>query len=182
MNTLDDFNDIINNTVTINNPNKTKRKYKKRTNNSIPTQNIIMEEDVEITTNTITSNNLKKNKTNKNKKEKQLSTIRIARQPNFTQNMIRGEHVELNTESTNYAIHVLPKRNVRCQYCSALMWFDEKTSNSSKKSPKFGLCCLSGQVNLDKEIKLPDMMNQNNSEYTLGSIIQFYLFHLLVLK
>ena len=60
MNTLDDFNDIINNTVTINNPNKTKRKYKKRTNNSIPTQNIIMEEDVEITTNTITSNNLKK--------------------------------------------------------------------------------------------------------------------------
>ncbi|TFK83719.1 hypothetical protein K466DRAFT_455289, partial [Polyporus arcularius HHB13444] len=38
--------------------------------------------------------------------------------------------------------------NVVCSHCSALHWYDESLSNSSRRNPKFGVCCLQGQVSL----------------------------------
>jgi len=36
--------------------------------------------------------------------------------------------------------------NVECPYCHALHWMEERLSNSSKRNPKFGKCCLSGKI------------------------------------
>ncbi|KDR65039.1 hypothetical protein GALMADRAFT_82350 [Galerina marginata CBS 339.88] len=40
--------------------------------------------------------------------------------------------------------------DVKCEYCGALHWLDERISKSSKCSPKFGMCCFSGKINLPK--------------------------------
>ena len=44
--------------------------------------------------------------------------------------------------------HDLGRMNVSCPYCGALHWMDERLSDSSKRSPRFGTCCLSGKVHL----------------------------------
>lgn len=38
--------------------------------------------------------------------------------------------------------------NIECPDCSALHWDAERIAKSTKRSPKFGLCCLSGSVKL----------------------------------
>src|SRR6267142_1986378 len=36
--------------------------------------------------------------------------------------------------------------NVECTFCCALLWLDERLSNSSKINPRFGICCYQGKV------------------------------------
>ncbi|KAJ7767949.1 hypothetical protein DFH07DRAFT_679896, partial [Mycena maculata] len=36
--------------------------------------------------------------------------------------------------------------DVKCQHCGAFHWIGEKTSNSSVRAPKFGMCCNHGKV------------------------------------
>ncbi|RXW11836.1 hypothetical protein EST38_g14019 [Candolleomyces aberdarensis] len=48
------------------------------------------------------------------------------------------------------ARHELGRMNIQCPDCRALHWLDEKLSSSSARSPKFGLCCDSGQVRLPR--------------------------------
>ena len=38
--------------------------------------------------------------------------------------------------------------NLQCPHCHALHFAAEKLSNSTINEPKFGMCCLSGQVDL----------------------------------
>lgn len=38
------------------------------------------------------------------------------------------------------------KMNIVCCYCNALMWMEEKISVSSKKNPRFQLCCCNGSA------------------------------------
>ncbi|KAL6524355.1 hypothetical protein OROHE_016026 [Orobanche hederae] len=35
-----------------------------------------------------------------------------------------------------------------CGFCGALMWFDERLKKSPLSSPKFGLCCIRGKIQL----------------------------------
>jgi hypothetical protein len=49
---------------------------------------------------------------------------------------------------------MLSPRNIRCEYCGPLMWIEEKLKNSSKKKPKFGICCLQGSIDLPKTIPI----------------------------
>jgi len=128
--TLDDYNDIINNEVTINEKTKVVKK----------------------------KNKIKSAKIKKTNNE--TTKYRIARQPIFELKMVNGINIDTDPQSINYCRHVLPKRHIKCPYCESLMWIEEKTSKSSKKNPKFGLCCLSGQIKLAKEIKLPDSLYQ----------------------
>lgn len=44
--------------------------------------------------------------------------------------------------------HFLGEMNVPCSHCSALHFETEKLTNSSKRHPKFGSCCLQGQIKL----------------------------------
>ena len=38
--------------------------------------------------------------------------------------------------------------NIRCPNCHALHFMSEKLTNSGVREPRFGMCCLQGQVNL----------------------------------
>lgn len=38
--------------------------------------------------------------------------------------------------------------NIRCSYCNALHWFDERVSSSRVNHPEFQMCCAHGQVKL----------------------------------
>ncbi|KAI3974339.1 hypothetical protein MKX01_031008, partial [Papaver californicum] len=38
--------------------------------------------------------------------------------------------------------------NISCPHCGALHWMDERRSDSSLKNPRFGTCCLQGQIRL----------------------------------
>ena len=44
--------------------------------------------------------------------------------------------------------HFLGPMNLQCPYCHALHFTAEKLSNSTIREPKFGMCCLSGQIDL----------------------------------
>lgn len=44
--------------------------------------------------------------------------------------------------------HDLGRMDVTCEYCGALHWSAEKTSNSRVNSPEFGICCDHGLVRL----------------------------------
>ena len=57
--------------------------------------------------------------------------------------------------------------NIKCRECGALMWIGERLSTSSIKTPKFGLCCLSGMVKL-QELPVPpsplrELLTNNNA-------------------
>ena len=45
-------------------------------------------------------------------------------------------------------IHSLGPMNIQCSNCHALHFISEKLSNSGVRNPRFGMCCLQGQVNL----------------------------------
>ena len=84
-----------------------------------------------------------------------LSTFRIARQENFTQEMVKGKYVSTDPNSFDYCRHRIPTRSVRCHLCNALMWIDKKLSASSNKNSKFGIFCLNGTVSITLLNPLP---------------------------
>ena len=45
-----------------------------------------------------------------------------------------------------WVIHDLKAMDVECTFCCALLWLDERLSNSSKRNPRFSLCCYQGKV------------------------------------
>lgn len=65
--------------------------------------------------------------------------------------------------------HYLGAMNVVCRHCNALHWFDESLSGSSRINPKFGVCCLQGQVALPLPSLPPqplrDLMNGAHPRY-----------------
>ncbi len=48
--------------------------------------------------------------------------------------------------SSNWPVHNMGSMNVKCPYCHALHWKEERLSKSSLQNPKFGKCCLSGKI------------------------------------
>ena len=44
--------------------------------------------------------------------------------------------------------HDLGRMEIPCPHCGALHWLAEKLAASSKRSPKFGMCCIEGKVQL----------------------------------
>ena len=51
--------------------------------------------------------------------------------------------------------HDLGHMEVKCWWCGALHWMNEKLSHSTTSSPVFGLCCNSGKVVLPILRELP---------------------------
>ncbi|KAG5347992.1 hypothetical protein C0989_011306 [Termitomyces sp. Mn162] len=49
-----------------------------------------------------------------------------------------------------YPPHYLGPMTVICPHCQALHFDAEKLTKSTRNSPKFGMCCLQGQVNLPR--------------------------------
>ena len=44
--------------------------------------------------------------------------------------------------------HSLGPMNIQCPNCHALHFISEKLTNSGVREPRFGMCCLQGQVNI----------------------------------
>ena len=94
---------------------------------------------------TTNSNNQRKNK-----------NYKIARQKSFSQDMVFGKNVDKNINSPYYGRHLLPPRETFCPFCNALMWIDERLKGTSKKKPRFGMCCLQGAIDLPLNHNLPN--------------------------
>lgn len=56
----------------------------------------------------------------------------------------------------------------QCRHCKAYHWKEEKLSNSTLHEPKYGMCCLQGQVKLDPltppPIELQKLLSDNTVE------------------
>ncbi|KAI0061143.1 hypothetical protein BV25DRAFT_1775338, partial [Artomyces pyxidatus] len=48
--------------------------------------------------------------------------------------------------------------DVRCRYCNALHWVDERVQDSSVTAPRFGMCCDHGQVRLPALPEPPQLL------------------------
>jgi hypothetical protein len=64
-----------------------------------------------------------------------------------------------------WPVHDLHSMDRVCDACKALHWLDERLTKSSKRHPKFGMCCYSGKIILPKLHKLP----QELYKYLVGS-------------
>jgi len=62
------------------------------------------------------------------------------------------------TEPVN--LHYLGPFTVQCPKCHALHFLSEKLSDSSQRNPRFGTCCLQGQVSLPPQQKWPIELDQ----------------------
>ena len=56
--------------------------------------------------------------------------------------------------------HSLGLMNVECPDCHALHFMLEKLTKSSKRSPKFGICCLQGQIQLPPLSEPPPLLHK----------------------
>ena len=56
--------------------------------------------------------------------------------------------------------HFLGRMDVKCPYCSALHWMDEKLFKSSTRNPLFGTCCLQGKIHLPLLATPPQQLQQ----------------------
>ena len=54
----------------------------------------------------------------------------------------------------------LSPMNVRCQHCGAIMWPDERISNSTLWQPRFQLCCAKGREVLQPYAPLPSPISE----------------------
>jgi hypothetical protein len=45
---------------------------------------------------------------------------------------------------------------LKCNFCSAYFWFEERISTSSKQDPIFTLCCARGRVRLAETSEPPE--------------------------
>jgi len=58
----------------------------------------------------------------------------MARPNQFNLNKINGLGIEKRPNHPYFSRHVLKDSNIKCSNCGALMWIEEKTEGSKKKS------------------------------------------------
>ncbi|KNZ78075.1 hypothetical protein J132_02265 [Termitomyces sp. J132] len=67
------------------------------------------------------------------------------------------------------APHYLGPMTVICPHCQALHFDAEKLTKSTRNNPKFGMCCLQGQVNLPRLQDAPaDLLNLLHGHHALS--------------
>ncbi|KAG2063940.1 hypothetical protein BDR04DRAFT_1163159, partial [Suillus decipiens] len=70
--------------------------------------------------------------------------------------------------------HTLGPLNVECPKCHALHFACERLSNSSLRNPRFGMCCLQGQVSLPPFPAWPPELERAYADRTFVSKIRQY--------
>ncbi|KAK2390596.1 hypothetical protein QL285_064119 [Trifolium repens] len=69
--------------------------------------------------------------------------------------------------------------NYKCPDCGAIMWSQERVKRSSKKSPKYSLCCSKGDIEIVPYNRLPEPLHElyhgvgRKSRYFLQNIRSF---------
>lgn len=66
----------------------------------------------------------------------------VARQP-FSKGLVIGNNIRDHR-------HWLGTTLVKCPYCCAMNWIEERVSGTSKINPRFSFCCHSGKVHIPK--------------------------------
>ncbi|KAL5713637.1 non-specific serine/threonine protein kinase [Ranunculus cassubicifolius] len=68
-----------------------------------------------------------------------------------------NEDIALNNSFVDHPKerHYLGRMDVICKFCNALHWECERLTNSSKKNPLFGSCCLQGKIKLSLMLPPP---------------------------
>lgn len=54
--------------------------------------------------------------------------------------------------------HDLGRMDSRCTLCGARHWLAERLSTSSKTKPRFGMCCLDGEVSVSSRLEPPQLL------------------------
>ena len=111
------------------------------------------------------NNNYNQNYTKK--KNQLIDTFRlIARKADFKESDVFGKYVQTNPNLPLYARHILPKREISCGHCNAIMWIEEKTGRT-KKTDLFSICCAKGKVKLPDPSILPILIQKllENSQF-----------------
>lgn len=87
-----------------------------------------------------------------------------------------------------WVVHDLKVMDVQCSFCCALLWLDEHLSNSSKRNPRFGICCYQGKLKPPYLNPIPPELHQllthsdaNHKAFaiTFATIIKHWPLHLL---
>jgi hypothetical protein len=78
-----------------------------------------------------------------------------------------------------WAKHDLKRMDVKCPFCNALHWIDERLTGSSLIRPKFGMCCYQGKIALPVLQKPPGelydlLTDQDDKAKTFRSHIRQY--------
>ncbi|CAF0947889.1 unnamed protein product [Brachionus calyciflorus] len=81
-------------------------------------------------------------------------TYLIARQK-FNPSLISGKYVDRDSNSQNFGTIILPIRSIKCKFCEASLWIEEKSAGSLT-NPLFGICCAKGRVSLPSQNPLPE--------------------------
>jgi len=55
--------------------------------------------------------------------------------------------------------HLLGPLDIMCRNCRAMHFMSEKLTKSSQRNPKFGVCCLQGQIQLPAFPELPPLLH-----------------------
>ena len=75
--------------------------------------------------------------------------------------------------------HSLGPMDLECAKCGAMHFMSEKLTRSAKRSPKFGVCCLQGQIQLPPLPPLPAALkslydgSDANSKHFLENIRRY---------
>jgi len=73
----------------------------------------------------------------------------IARRKTFSEDLIKGPKIVEDLSDPHFRRFKIEKRDQICQFCNALMWFEERVKSTSKKNNLlFSMCCNSGRVRL----------------------------------
>jgi flagellar biosynthesis GTPase FlhF len=70
----------------------------------------------------------------------------------------------------NGHIHTLGPMDSICPHCHAFHFLEEKLTASSKKNPKFSVCCLQGKINLPAFTPHPNALNKYFTTRSLAAI------------
>ncbi len=74
--------------------------------------------------------------------------IGIARKT-FSSTLLNGPNIDKDPSSPNFCRFIIDKRSETCQFCSAIMWTNERVKSTSRKNNLlFSMCCNSGRVQL----------------------------------
>ncbi|KAG2211413.1 hypothetical protein INT45_006306, partial [Circinella minor] len=102
--------------------------------------------------------------------------FRIFCQDHFKPENILGYNICYTQQSRFYRRHIFPRMNSPCPSCGAQMWINERLTASSLTNPRFGLCCLSGKINLpiprSPPQELLDLITNHNPTNALS--VQFH--------
>ncbi len=58
----------------------------------------------------------------------------IARRKTFSQDLIKGPKIVEDPSDPHFRNFKIEKRDQVCQFCNALMWFEERVKSTSKKT------------------------------------------------